>query len=155
MSQQDYYNRCGNCTSFRFEGDGIKGYCSYYRAYCYPNDTCLKQENASSSSAGCFLTTVCCKEKGLPDDCKELTVLRKFRDEVLKTSERGREMIEFYYREAPRIVKQIESHREKEKICDAIFEKIHEVITKYETGNLEDAKTEYLWLMYQADLLSR
>ena len=89
MSQQDYYNRCGNCTSFRFEGDGIKGYCSYYRAYCYPNDTCSKQENASSSSAGCFLTTVCCKEKGLPDDCKEQVFERFYRVDKSRSKATG------------------------------------------------------------------
>lgn len=35
---------------------------------------------------GCYLTTVCCQYKGLPDNCEELTILRAFRDECVPKS---------------------------------------------------------------------
>jgi len=38
--------------------------------------TCVKTKN----TGGCFLTTACCDEIGLSDDCFELVTLRKFRD---------------------------------------------------------------------------
>jgi len=34
----------------------------------------------------CYLTTVCCQWKGLPDDCEQLTILRAFRDECVPKS---------------------------------------------------------------------
>jgi hypothetical protein len=53
---------------------------------------------------GCFLTTACCDLLGLDDDCFELRQLRRYRDSVLATSERGRADIALYYRLAPAIL---------------------------------------------------
>lgn len=60
---------------------------------------------SSGGNFGCFLTTACCKYKGLPDNCEELTILRKFRDEQVAP-----ELVKEYYMIAPKIVEQIKNN---------------------------------------------
>lgn len=55
----------------------------------------------------CFLTTACVDFAGLPDDCFELSILRRFRDEVLTQLPGGADDIALYYRVAPAIVERI------------------------------------------------
>lgn len=76
---------CRSCKYYEFSGENSKGLCSWYNAYYYADDSCKHYEEGSSSGSGwCFLTTACCKYKGLPDDCAELETLRRFRDNYLK-----------------------------------------------------------------------
>lgn len=49
----------------------------------------------------CFLTEACCAAVGLPDDCFELTALRRYRDRVLAPSPGGAAEIGLYYALAP------------------------------------------------------
>ena len=117
-------------------------------------DICRYYKQRGSGSGGCFLTTVCCEEKGLPDDCYELTMMRKYRDEILKKTVLGEKIIKFYYNEAPRIVQQIKGSDKREEICTWIYNEIRKVIHDYENGNLNEAGSRYLFMMYQADLVS-
>lgn len=55
----------------------------------------------------CFLTSVCCEAIGLPDDCLELNVLRKFRDNILLKSSEGAEEVAVYYTIAPFIAQSL------------------------------------------------
>lgn len=57
----------------------------------------------------CFITTAVCKSFGKPDDCKELTTFRKFRDEWLVNQPDGKNLIAEYYSIAPQIVNKINS----------------------------------------------
>ena len=57
--------------------------------------------------AACFLTTACVDFAGLPDDCFELSSLRRFRDEILTHMPHGADDIALYYRVAPAIVERI------------------------------------------------
>jgi hypothetical protein len=52
----------------------------------------------------CFITTACCSLIGLPDDCWELTTLRRFRDEYLGRRPEGEAQIRLYYEVAPAIL---------------------------------------------------
>ena len=52
----------------------------------------------------CYITTAVCRSEGKPDDCRELELLRSFRDGWLAKTEEGRELINEYYRLAPKIV---------------------------------------------------
>lgn len=58
-------------------------------------------------SNDCFLTTAACDMLGLPDDCWELTSLRRLRDQHLRATAQGRAMIDAYYREAPAIAERL------------------------------------------------
>lgn len=61
---------------------------------------------------GCYLTTACTTHRGLSDDCYELTVLRKFRDEFLLSSTEFKDYIQEYYNISPEIVKAIDGDHE-------------------------------------------
>ena len=61
------------------------------------------------SRGGCFITTACIEAKNLPDYCAELNILRKFRDEFIRTLPYGEQLIREYYEIAPLIVAAIDS----------------------------------------------
>jgi hypothetical protein len=61
-------------------------------------------EGKCEQPQGCFLTTACCTTLGLPDDCFELTTLRRYRDTVLAGTAEGRAAIAEYYRLAPALL---------------------------------------------------
>ena len=71
------------------------------------------KDNSGGGKKGCFITTAACELRGLPDDCHELRVLRRFRDDVLVTSREGRALVEEYYRVAPRLVLIVEVNGEQ------------------------------------------
>jgi hypothetical protein len=58
----------------------------------------------------CFLTTAVVHWAGKRDDCRELTLLRRFRDTYMRGLPEGPDMIRDYYRFAPRIVRAIEGN---------------------------------------------
>lgn len=63
----------------------------------------------------CFVTTAICEFEGKPDDCRELTLLREFRDGWLRQCADGPALIERYYNEAPAVVTCIDCCDEPEK----------------------------------------
>ena len=133
----DYYCNCKGCRHVDpNERSGYKWYCTWYRSYEDPDRVheCVHFEN--QDGGGCFLTTACCRYRGLPDDCAELTQLRRFRDEQLMTTEDGRRLVEEYYRIAPGIVAALDSLPGR----DAVYEYIYSVILTV-TGML--ARGEY------------
>lgn len=75
----------------------------------------------SGSSGGCFLTTACCEVIGLPDDCLELTVLRRFRDSVLPTLPGGDAEIALYYLLAPVVLRRLRGPRGREILKRVYF----------------------------------
>lgn len=150
------YCKCSKCKYIDpTETYGSQWWCEYYHEWEDPDEIkeCTRFERIGSST-GCFLTTVCCIEKGLPDNCYELTQMRRLRDEVLSNSEVGKSIIDFYYEEAPRIVDQINKSKDKKTICDWIYREITEVNSLFEKGLLSDAGSKYLLMMYRADLMS-
>ena len=52
----------------------------------------------------CFLTTACVDDLGLADDCWELRSLRRFRDDVMARTEKGRAQAALYRELAPAIL---------------------------------------------------
>lgn len=155
MGLYEYENQCGSCREYSFEGDNSKGYCNYHRAYYYPDDSCRNYVERGGSSGGCFLTSACCKAKNLPDNCKELESLRYFRDNILVNMPDGKNMIDFYYAQAPRIVKQIDNSAEPMKMYEEIYLHIKSILNKIDEKSYEKAVIEYLCMMYTADINSR
>lgn len=141
-----YDGRCGTCKYYKFEGQYSKGYCDWYRSYYYPDDSCLHWlENTSvGSSGGCFLTSACCEFKGLSDDCDELTTLRSLRDDYMKDSLFGREMIKIYYDTAPAIVEKIDRMENREDIYNRIYEDITKIVAMVKDKNIDEAVAAYV-----------
>ena len=45
-----YENQCGGCVYYDYQGDNSKGYCSWYRTYYYPGETCSHQKPREKSN---------------------------------------------------------------------------------------------------------
>jgi hypothetical protein len=87
----------------------------------------------------CFLTTACTSALGLPDDCRELTVLRRFRDTTLAETAEGRALIAEYAQIAPRIVEAIDDPA----VYDWIYDVIRECVDAIDSGQPQRAVERY------------
>ena len=135
----------GNCRTciWAERGEGLLGewYCTRmterswgkeYYVKVSPSGSCdhyTEKSNPQNSGyrgggSSCFLTSACVEYLGKEDDCKELTMLRAFRDNYLKKQEGGEELIKEYYQVAPTIVEKINSSLEKEKYYEYIYSNI-------------------------------
>lgn len=120
-----YYDSGYSCAlkrekegSSSIDSDTVHRYCWGYH---YEECPRYKEYKEEQSSSGCFLTSACVETKGLPDDCYELTTLRKFRDEYLAKQDCGQCDIAHYYHVAPAIVESIK----KREDAGAVFERIY------------------------------
>lgn len=139
---------CGNCREFTYAGRNTKGHCQVYGCYYYPDNTdaarcCYFTEGTENVTDGCFLTTACCEWKGLPDDCDELTDLRRFRDTYLQKTPEGRLLVEEYYRIAPGIVVRLKASPEKERWLEMIYQEIQQVRALIHSGRNDEAVEAY------------
>lgn len=96
------------------------------------------------SSGPCYITTAVCDRLGKADDCYELTILRRYRDEYLLSTERGRKAVEEYYDIAPTIVKRINNEEKKTEIYTDIYEQcLIPCIHMIEEGKMEECEMLY------------
>lgn len=105
----------------------------------------------TSASSGCFLTTACCEYMGLPDDCRELTVMRNVRDTYLKNTDIGKAMIDLYYEKAPDIVAKLDKKINKSEIYKNIYDKICRITDLAEKQQLPEAVGGYVALVMYAE----
>lgn len=93
----------------------------------------------------CFLTTVCVQHKGLEDDCAELQTLRSFRDNFIRKSADGANLIDKYYKIGPRVVKKIKSNANRGIILEGMYtDLVLPTIALIEAGKLAEAKDYYV-----------
>ncbi len=94
-----YEGQCGSCGRFQDKSKNIpydtrnseyiKGFCNWYRSYYYPTESnCDHYVGRSSSSGGCYITSIVCDVLGYSDNCDVLTTLRNFRNNVLQKDEK-------------------------------------------------------------------
>ena len=115
-------------------------YYKYCRDYDYSDCPIYKGQDSS----GCFLTSACVEAKGLPDDCRELTVLRRFREGYLRSLPGGQEEIAEYYFIAPQIVEEIRKRADAKAVFDSIYEKlVKPCVEMIDRGENENAHTLY------------
>ena len=98
---------------------------------------------ASSGTCCCYLTTACTAARGLPDDCEELTTLRRFRDGWLMAQPGGPALVETYYDLAPRILAGIEGRADAGAALDAIYAVVRRCVDRIHAGDNEGALAEY------------
>lgn len=77
--------------------------------------------NGFRRGISCYISTAVYRSLNKPDDCYELTTLRKYRDGYLMNSESGREIVKEYYNIAPTIVKRIEKKEDADDIYRQIW----------------------------------
>ncbi|MBQ7895866.1 MAG: hypothetical protein IJ364_04850 [Oscillospiraceae bacterium] len=150
-----YYYDCGYCCLLKREKEGNSSIDSdTVHKYCwgYQYEGCPRYK-AQDSSGGCFLTSACVEAKGLPDDCRELTVLRRFRDEYLHTLPEGEAEIAEYYDVAPKIVTTIEGREDSLAIFLDIYDNLVIPCVKHiENGRNNEAHKHYRDLVQQLKL---
>jgi len=93
------------------------------------------QGNSEGHGGICYLTTVACEYKGLPDDCRELRILRSFRSTIVP-----KELVDEYKRIAPSIVTKIRGVKEH---MDYVWSIVQECIKDIEQGYNADAIAKY------------
>lgn len=92
----------------------------------------------------CFITTAVCRQRGLGDDCYELTMFRRFRDQVLLPTEEGRALVDAYYRTAPAIVTAMELCQDTEAVCGRIWrDYLAPCLNDIESGNNDACRERY------------
>lgn len=92
----------------------------------------------------CYITTAVCRSLNKPDDCYELTALRKYRDEYLLSFESGEKLVKEYYNIAPTIVKRINRQENAGEIYRRIWEKyLSPCIRLIEENKKEECREVY------------
>ena len=141
------------CDFCEIRGWGGNAYClkkdnyvdnSTYDDYCntYHFDDCPIYKGGSGG--GCSLTTACVNTKNLPDDCRELTVLRSFRDGYLVNQPDGKAEVQEYYRTAPKIVEIIDHQNNRDEIYEDLYSNVIVPCVKLiEQGNNTEAHDKY------------
>ncbi|MBQ4369620.1 MAG: hypothetical protein II784_01325 [Oscillospiraceae bacterium] len=118
-------------------------YYKYCRGYDY-GDCPIYKGKDSSSSGWCFLTSACVEERGLADDCRELTAMRALRDNYIRNIPGGEDEIREYYETAPLIVSAIKASDDRKSEFDSIYrEMILPCLEFVESGKYHDAYTLY------------
>lgn len=119
FGEKEYFDNKGfdlpkKCPSCRSGKTPVYSGSSYTpsRTYTTPSTTSTPKKKSSL----CFITTAVCKYFNKPDDCYELTTLRKFRDIWLSAQPDGKALVSEYYAIAPDIVNAIDNSLEKDII---------------------------------------
>lgn len=104
-------------------------------------------DKTPSGSGGCFITTACVEAAGLPDDCFELQILRKFRDEYVRLLPDGEVILKAYYSKAPGIVKAISQSDSANDEYLRMFREVREAIRHILAGHNKKALDTYKQLV--------
>lgn len=123
-----------------------KVWCGYYKNYYDPEDgyDCRRFEIKKSSSGPCYLTTACVGNKKLSDDCRELAMMRKLRDDYIALLPNGEAEISDYYATAPDIVGAIDARTDAGPIYDELYDNsILPCVELVEVGENEKAYEKY------------
>ncbi len=107
-------------------------------------DSWRESYDNEKSKSGCFITSACVHSMGLPDNCAELRVLRKFRDTYLARQIAGRELIQDYYQFAPRIVQAIDRSSDSRGVYEGLFtDLVKPTVSLIIAGRHEEAIAHY------------
>jgi hypothetical protein len=115
-------------------------------AYNAGYDNTMQQRDGDSGGGGggCFLTTACIEFAGLPPDCRELAVMRGFRDRYIKSRPDGETILCEYYTTAPALVRAVKSSPERETIFSEALERIRMAVSHIEAGRFLEAFELYV-----------
>ena len=100
----------------------------------------------------CYITTAICDSMGKPDDCYELTVLRRYRDTWLAGQPGGEALIQRYYDTAPGIIAKIDTRTDSKRIYDDVYRRYLQPCIRYiEEGAYEACKNLYIEMTEKLD----
>ena len=110
-----------------------------------------KRKTRASKDDGCFLTTACVEYKGLPDNCFQLEILRKFRDSYVKALPGGAALLEEYYLKAPIIVKKLKNSNTHQEELLNLFNEINRAVNLIRQGKYQKAVQLYTSISKQLE----
>ena len=100
----------------------------------------------------CYITTAVCRSLDKPDDCYELTVLRRYRDTWLAGQPGGEALIQRYYDTAPGIIAKIDTRTDSKRIYDDVYRRYLQPCIRYiEEGAYEACKNLYIEMTEKLD----
>lgn len=149
-----YEGQCGSCLNFEdgssnglydsTNANYVKGYCTWYGTYYYPDETCSSHfQPRYSSPSSCYLTTIICNRLGLDDHCEELETLRDFRKSVLQKDETFKNLLYKYDVVGPIISQKLE--KEDMMIVRGLYlSYIEPAVSFIKKGNQEEAIARYI-----------
>lgn len=70
----------------------------------------------------CYITTAVCESLGKGPDCRELQLLKDYRDQYMSATKEGRALVEAYYDIAPTIVKRINRQPDRDQIYQKLYQ---------------------------------
>ncbi len=111
----------------------------------------INPRNKGEEDSNCFITTACVRHYDLPDSCYQLQTLRFFRDNYLRNQKGGTELIQQYYLIAPKLVKLLNQHPDRENLFRNIFHQINTACSLIERK--ENAKAKRLYAKVVSTLL--
>lgn len=92
----------------------------------------------------CYVTTAVCQGVGKADDCRELRMLRKYRDEYLVKECHEEGLVKSYYNMAPTIVNRINREKNAKEIYHNIWETyLRPCVSFIEEGKMEECRSLY------------
>lgn len=94
----------------------------------------------------CFVTTAVCQGLRKSQNCKEILLMKQFRDGYFSRSEEGKQLIQEYYDIAPTIVKRIARQEEPE----AEYQYLWSTYIKKCVGHIEHGEEEQCSQLYKA-----
>ena len=122
------YNKVSSdqVKSDTFDSDMGKAKEQIYRALkVEPHNTEIialsKKIENEKKPGGCFITTATVNYMGEADNGQTLTALRNFRDTVMNKTVNGRKQLDWYYENAPEIVKSLDSLENKEEVYTKLY----------------------------------
>ena len=118
-----------------------KYWCGHIRRYVRSNTPACAA--FMQRTTNCYLTTACVHYMGLEDNCEELSLLRKFRDEYMIKTDGGKEKVEMYYSTAPMIVEAIDKRDDRREIYDYIYQNIKLCVDLIKKGENEKVAVLY------------
>ena len=109
----------------------------------------FEQIQGGFKSRLCYITTAVCASLGKPDDCYELNLMRRYRDEYLVNQKGGEEIVAEYYDIAPTIVNRINRMENSEDVYADIWSRyLHPCVSMIESDNLEAGRKIYTDMVY-------
>lgn len=93
----------------------------------------------------CYVTTAVCENLKQPADCRELRLLKEYRDGYLMQTKEGEELVYAYYDIAPTIVKRIEKSDNRDAKYRLLWEQyIKPCVAMIENGQNEACRDKYV-----------
>lgn len=105
--------------------------------------TTMKLKTANDDEE-CFITTACVTERGMADNCDELSTLRSLRENYMRQSQQGKSLLAEYQTLGPAVVAAISHCENRKEIYDYLFQNmITPAVAMIKNGEYQDAVDWY------------